>query len=81
MSRDDLLDTNVKIMKEVASNLKEVAPDAFVIVVSNPLDAMVYTMREVTGFPANRVVGMAGMLDSGRSHISWPSISTCRSKM
>ena len=66
MSRDDLLDTNVKIMKEVATNLKEVAPDAFVIVVSNPLDAMVYTMREVTGFPANRVVGMAGVLDSGR---------------
>ena len=52
MSRDDLLDTNVKIMKEVATNLKEVAPDAFVIVVSNPLDAMVYTMREVTGFLA-----------------------------
>ncbi len=66
MSRDDLLDTNVKIMKEVATNLKEVAPEAFVIVVSNPLDAMVYTMREVTGFPANRVVGMAGVLDSGR---------------
>ncbi|MEE2959714.1 MAG: malate dehydrogenase [Myxococcota bacterium] len=66
MSRDDLLDTNVKIMKDVATNLKQQCPDAFVIVISNPLDAMVYTMKEVTGFAANKVVGMAGVLDSGR---------------
>ena len=66
MSRDDLLDTNVKIMKDVASNLKIHCPDAFVIVISNPLDAMVYTMKEVTGFAADKVVGMAGVLDSGR---------------
>ena len=66
MSRDDLLDTNVKIMKDVASNLKVHCPDAFVIVISNPLDAMVYTMKEVTGFDAHKVVGMAGVLDSGR---------------
>jgi malate dehydrogenase len=66
MSRDDLLDTNVKIMKDVATNLKKHCPDAFVIVISNPLDAMVYTMKEITGFDANKVVGMAGVLDSGR---------------
>ncbi len=66
MSRDDLLATNLKIMKDVASNIKANAPEAFVIVVSNPLDAMVYTMKEVTGFPHNRVVGMAGVLDSSR---------------
>ncbi len=66
MSRDDLLATNLKIMKDVASNIKTHAPDAFVIVISNPLDAMVYTMKEVTGFPKQRVVGMAGVLDSSR---------------
>jgi len=66
MSRDDLLATNLKIMKDVASHVKEKAPNAFVIVISNPLDAMVYTMKEVTGFPKNRVVGMAGVLDSSR---------------
>jgi malate dehydrogenase len=66
MSRDDLLDTNVKIMKDVATNLKKHCQGAFVIVLSNPLDAMVYTMAQVTGFPKNMVVGMAGVLDSGR---------------
>jgi malate dehydrogenase len=66
MSRDDLLDTNVKIMTDVATNLKKQCPDAFVIVISNPLDAMVYTMKEITGFDAKQVVGMAGVLDSGR---------------
>jgi len=66
MSRDDLLDTNVKIMTDVASNLKKYAPDAFIIVISNPLDAMVYTMAKITGLPKNQVVGMAGVLDSGR---------------
>ncbi len=66
MSRDDLLATNLKIMKDVAGNIKKYSPNAFVIVVSNPLDAMVYTMKEVTGFPKQRVVGMAGVLDSAR---------------
>jgi malate dehydrogenase len=66
MSRDDLLDTNVKIMKDVASNLKTHCPDAFIIVVSNPLDAMVYTMAKITGRPKSHVVGMAGVLDSSR---------------
>ncbi len=66
MSRDDLLDTNVKIMKDVATNLKQHAPDAFIIVISNPLDAMVYTMAKITGRPKSHIVGMAGVLDSSR---------------
>lgn len=66
MSRDDLLDTNVAIIKSVAEQIARHAPDAMVIVVTNPLDAMVYTMQKVTGFPAHRVVGMAGVLDSSR---------------
>jgi malate dehydrogenase len=66
MSRDDLLSVNLKIIRSVAENLRTRCPDAFVIVVSNPLDAMVYAMKEGTGFPAERVVGMAGILDSAR---------------
>jgi len=66
MSRDDLLSINLKIIRSVAENLKTKCPDAFVIVVSNPLDAMVYELKKVTGFPAQRVVGMAGVLDAGR---------------
>lgn len=66
MSRDDLLDTNVKIMKDVAANLKKYCPEAFIIVISNPLDAMVYTMARITGRPKSHVVGMAGVLDSSR---------------
>ncbi len=66
MSRDDLLDVNFGIIKTVGEAIKKHAPDAFVLVVTNPLDAMVYAMQKVTGFPANRVVGMAGVLDSGR---------------
>src|SRR5829696_3228163 len=66
MSRDDLLSINLKIIRNVAENLKAKCPDAFVIVISNPLDAMVYEMKKVTGFPRERVVGMAGVLDSGR---------------
>jgi len=66
MSRDDLLDTNVKIITDVAQNIKTHCPDAFVIVISNPLDSMVYAMKEVTGFPKERVVGMAGVLDTAR---------------
>ncbi len=73
MSRDDLLKTNLSIMKSVAEGVRDNAPDAYVIVVSNPLDAMVYTFKEVSGFPKNRVVGMAGVLDSARfrAFVAW----------
>lgn len=66
MSRDDLLNKNLEIMKQVAANVKEQAPNAFVIVISNPLDAMVYTFQKVSGFAPARVCGMAGVLDSAR---------------
>jgi malate dehydrogenase len=66
MSRDDLLKTNLAIMKQVATGVRDNAPNAFVIVVSNPLDAMVYELKRVTGFSGKKVVGMAGVLDSGR---------------
>jgi malate dehydrogenase len=66
MSREDLLATNVKIITEVSGNLKRVCPQAFCIVVSNPLDAMVYAFKKVAGFPKHKVVGMAGVLDSAR---------------
>lgn len=66
MSRDDLVATNTKIIESVANGIKENAPNAFVIVITNPLDAMVYVMQKVTGFAANKVVGMAGVLDSSR---------------
>ena len=66
MSRDDLLETNTKIIKIVASAIKQFGPNAFVIVITNPLDAMVYVMQKVSGLPTNKVVGMAGVLDSSR---------------
>ncbi len=66
MSRDDLLAINLKIIRSVATEIARHAPEAFVIVISNPLDAMVYEMQKVTGFPHRRVVGMAGALDSAR---------------
>ena len=66
MSRDDLLSINLKIIRNVGENLKKSAPNALVIVISNPLDAMVYEMKKVTGFPRSRVLGMAGALDSAR---------------
>jgi malate dehydrogenase len=66
MSRDDLLGINAKIVSTVAENIKKYAPKAYVIVVSNPLDAMVTLMKEKTGFPKHQVVGMAGVLDSSR---------------
>jgi len=66
MSRDDLLVTNANIMKEVINGIKEYSPEAIVIVVSNPLDAMVYVALKESGFPRNRVIGMAGILDSAR---------------
>lgn len=66
MSRDDLMATNTSIIKSVAEGIKQYAPNAFVIVITNPLDAMVYVMQKVSGLPKNKVVGMAGVLDSSR---------------
>ncbi|MBX3351864.1 MAG: malate dehydrogenase [Phycisphaeraceae bacterium] len=66
MSRDDLINTNVKIVKSVSENIREFAPDSIVIVVANPLDAMVYTAWKVTGFPTHRIMGQAGALDVAR---------------
>jgi len=73
MSRDDLLAKNLEIMKSVAHGVKQHAPGATVIVISNPLDAMVYTFKQISGFPKNRVVGMAGVLDSTRfrTFVAW----------
>ncbi len=66
MSREDLLAVNLKIMKDVASNVKAHCPNAFVINVANPLDAMVYALFKITGFKKSQVVGMAGVLDTAR---------------
>jgi malate dehydrogenase len=66
MSREDLLDINLKIMRDVAANIKQHAPNAFVINVANPLDAMVYALYKIAGLPKNMVVGMAGVLDTSR---------------
>jgi malate dehydrogenase len=73
MSRDDLLKTNLGIMKQVAAGVRDNAPGAYAIVISNPLDAMVYTFKQVSAFPKNRVVGMAGVLDSSRfrAFVAW----------
>ncbi len=66
MSRDDLLGINLKVMKAVGEGIAANAPDAFVICITNPLDAMVWALREFSGLPHNKVVGMAGVLDSAR---------------
>jgi malate dehydrogenase len=66
MSRDDLLNTNAGIVKSVSEQVKATSPNAIVIVVSNPLDVMCYVAKQVTGFPRERVIGMAGVLDTGR---------------
>lgn len=66
MSREDLLNTNIGIIKYVAEKVKGNAPDAFCIILTNPLDAMVYTFHKTTGFPKSQVVGMAGTLDTAR---------------
>jgi len=66
MSRDDLLGINLKVMKAVGEGIKAHAPNAFVICITNPLDAMVWALREFSGLPHNKVVGMAGVLDSAR---------------
>jgi malate dehydrogenase len=66
MSRDDLISINAKVVRSVGENIKKHAPGAFVIVITNPLDVMVWVMREASGLPAHRVVGMAGVLDGAR---------------
>jgi len=66
MSRDDLLNTNAKIVREVSENIARVSPEAIIIVVSNPLDVMCYVAKEASGFPRERVIGMAGVLDTAR---------------
>ncbi|MBI4676423.1 MAG: malate dehydrogenase [Elusimicrobia bacterium] len=66
MSREDLLAVNIKIISEVARNVKQQAPNAFCVIVTNPLDAMVYVFQKVSGFPKSKVVGMAGVLDTAR---------------
>lgn len=66
MSRDDLVNTNAKVMKSVAEQVKEYAPDSIVLVLSNPVDAMTYVCQQVTGFPKNRVIGQSGVLDTAR---------------
>jgi len=69
MSRDDLVSINTSVIKSVGENIKKHAPNAFVIVVTNPLDAMVWVMQQSSGLPANKVVGMAGVLDSARFNL------------
>jgi len=66
MSRDDLLGINLKVMEQVGAGIKKYAPEAFVICVTNPLDAMVWALQKFSGLPKNKVVGMAGVLDSSR---------------
>ena len=66
MSRDDLLSINLKVMKSVGEGIKKYAPNSFVICITNPLDAMVWALQKFSKFPAEKVVGMAGVLDSGR---------------
>ncbi|MGH7626629.1 MAG: malate dehydrogenase [Gemmatimonadaceae bacterium] len=66
MSRDDLLNTNVGIVKQVSEQIRRTSPNAIIIMVSNPLDVMAYVALKVTGFPRERVIGMAGVLDSAR---------------
>jgi len=66
MSRDDLLSINTSVMKQVGAGIKEYAPNAFVICITNPLDAMVWALRKASGLPHRKVVGMAGVLDSAR---------------
>ena len=66
MSRDDLLTTNLKVMEQVGAGIKKYAPNAFVICITNPLDAMVWALQKACGLPRNKVIGMAGVLDTGR---------------
>ncbi len=65
MSRDDLLGINLKVMEQVGAGIKKYAPNAFVICITNPLDAMVWALQKFSGLPNNKVVGMAGVLELG----------------
>ncbi len=73
MSRDDLLETNAKIIKTVGTGIKQYCPDAFVICITNPLDVMVHVLQQFSGVPDNKIVGMAGVLDSARfrTFLAW----------
>src|ERR1700712_993956 len=73
MSRDDLLGINLKVMEQVGAGLKKYAPKAFVICITNPLDAMVWALQKFSGLPKSHVVGMAGVLDSARFRPFIPS--------
>ena len=66
MSRDDLIEINLKVMRQVGEGIKKYAPKAFVICITNPLDAMVWALQKFSGLPKNKVVGMAGVLDAAR---------------
>ncbi|MEH7506055.1 malate dehydrogenase, partial [Neobacillus drentensis] len=66
MSRDDLVSTNAKIIEQVSENIKKYAPNSYIIVLSNPVDAMTYVCYKTTGFPKNRVIGQSGVLDTAR---------------
>ena len=66
MSRDDLIETNFSIMNEIGKAIKKFSPSSFVICVTNPLDAMVWSLREISGIKPNMITGMAGILDSAR---------------
>src|SRR5439155_6318223 len=80
MSRDDLVKTNEKIVKDVSEKVVAVSPDAVLIVVSNPLDAMCHVAKNVSGRPRERVVGMAGILDTARfaTFIAWETGSSVK---
>ncbi|WP_438811229.1 lactate/malate family dehydrogenase, partial [Serratia marcescens] len=65
-SRDDLIGINLKVMEAVGQGIKQYAPDAFVICITNPLDAMVWALQKFSGLPPQKIVGMAGVLDSAR---------------
>src|SRR5205085_11406249 len=80
MSRDDLVTTNEKIVKDVTEKVVHASPDAILIVVSNPLDAMCHVAKNVSGWPRERVVGMAGILDAARfaTFIAWETGSSLK---
>ena len=81
MSRDDLLGINLKVMEQVGEGIKKYAPNAFVICITNPLDAMVWALQKYSGLPTNKVIGMAGVLDSSRAlPTSSPKPPTSRSR-
>ena len=80
MSRDDLLEINLKVMEQVGAGIKKYAPKAFVICITNPLDAMVWALQKFSGLPKDKVVGMAGVLDSARFRYFLARSSTSRSR-